>query len=149
MSKGQFKTAIEASIDWENSLIVMRLECGHTIRQKRSPSYLSMAQFKTLETPTGRPLKAHCDICLQDPGLGTLRSALNNMEIKLGEVDREFDAARNAVFALFAESGLTNKQTGMIVTLKTELEEIQKRLRSEAAVIRSMDLIAKEDLDLD
>ena len=61
--KGKFVKVVSVDIDRDNSILNLTLECGHTLEQKRSKSFLDKEQFQTLLTPQGKPLKAHCNIC--------------------------------------------------------------------------------------
>lgn len=61
--KGKFVKVVSVNIDRDNSILNLTLECGHTLEQKRSKSFLDKEQFQTLLTPQGKPLKAHCNVC--------------------------------------------------------------------------------------
>lgn len=103
MSKGKFVKVTDVSIDWGQSTLALSLECGHTLTQKRSPSYLKKQQFQTLMTPGGKPLSAHCKICKQDPGPATLEASVEKVLTLLKEAEKEFDSVFDAVNAMFAK----------------------------------------------
>jgi len=109
---------------------VLTLDCGHTLNQKRSPSYLKKEQFKTLKTEKGRPLRAHCDICKQSPGASTMQESISKINECLATADREFDSIFGGMAGVFMTLNGDADGYRQLGELKSKFEIKRKALRA-------------------
>jgi hypothetical protein len=103
MGVGKFNIVNGAEVDLSKGLVVLTLDCGHILRQRRSPSHLKKPHFKTLETAQGRPFRAHCNICKKQPGADSVQETLDWLVSKLTEAESRFDGLFEGMAQMFID----------------------------------------------
>lgn len=128
MSKSKLSKVTAAVVDKRRAVVKLTLECGHSITQTRSILYLSKPRYVTLKTPGGKPLKAHCDVCLDSPGPTAINTSIEKIITKMAEIDREFDGVTAGIVQLFIKKDNNRETYKKIGAVKNELDVLRSEL---------------------